>query len=248
MGSIQLFPRALPRQLIAHAWRAAPIGQGTVRVREARFDDYAAVRLLHRKGAPHLPPLTMRQWESRLHGFAPGQLVATCDGEIVGAACSLIVQWDDYGAEPSWSALTGDGSFTTHDATGRTLFAAEVATDGLVHGFAVGRALFQARRRMARRLNLRRIVTTSRLPGYSALRDELTPELYAMRVIWGDIADAGWRFLMAQGFQYCGILRNHRPEDAASGGHAALLAWLNPLYAPPGPPAIQESARARKCA
>lgn len=247
MGSIQLFPRALPRQLIAHAWRSAPTGQGTVRVREARIDDFTAVRVLQRKSAPHVQALTLRQWESRLHGFPQGQLVAVCEGRVVGAACSLIVQWDDYGVEPSWNAITGEGAFTTHDPTGRTLFAAEVLTDGMVHGFAIARALYQARRRAARRLNLRRIVTTSRLPGYSALRDEMSPELYAMRVIWGDIADAGWRFLMAQGFQYCGILRNHRPEDVASGGHAALLAWLNPLYAPPGPPAI-ESERARKCA
>jgi hypothetical protein len=248
MGSIQLFPRALPRQLIAQAWRTTPLGPGTIRVREARPEDYAAVRLLQRRVLPCLPALTLRQWESRLHGFGAGQLVATCDGHVVGAAGSLIVRWDEYGFEPSWKAITGDGTFTTHDVEGRTLFAADVMVDPAANAVLASRALFQARRRLCRHLNLRRMIATARMPGYGALRDELTPEVYAMRVIWGDIADPAWRLLMAQGFQYCGILRNHQPGDLASCGNAALLAWLNPLHAPPGPPAAQESQRARKCA
>jgi hypothetical protein len=111
----------------------------------------------------------------------------------------------------------------------------------------VGRALFQARRRLCRRLNLKRIIATARLPGYRAASEAITPEEYAMRVVWGDIADASMRFLMAQRFQYCGILRDYLPEDAESCGHAALLAWLNPLYAPPGPVSSAEADR-RKCA
>jgi hypothetical protein len=53
---------------------------------------------------------------------------------------------------------------------------------------------------------------------------------------------------MSMGFQYCGILRDFVPEDVASGGHAALFAWLNPIYAPPRPPACAQSERPRKCA
>ncbi|HEX5634163.1 MAG TPA: hypothetical protein VFX50_13080, partial [Gemmatimonadales bacterium] len=89
---------------------------------------------------------------------------------------------------------------------------------------------------------------TARLPGYGALRESHSPELYAMKVIWGEIADPALRLALAHGFQYCGVVHGFRPEDEPSAGHAALLAWLNPLHAPPTPPASAEFQRARKCA
>jgi hypothetical protein len=75
----------------------------------------------------------------------------------------------------------------------------------------------------------------------------MSPELYAQRVIWGDIDDPMLRFQMAQGYHYCGILKDYLPADLESGGHAALIVWLNPMYAPPRPPAF-ETERPRKCA
>ena len=163
------------------------------------------------------------------------------DAQVVGLSSTLVVRWDEYAVHHTWREITGDGSFTTHDAAGRTLFCADFVADPGHHGYGVARALLQAERRLARRMNLRRIIMTSRLAGLGALDGSVTPELYAMRVIWGDLDDPGMRFVLAQGFQYCGILHGHRPEDAESGGHAALLAWLNPMYAPPGPPAYMAS-------
>jgi GNAT superfamily N-acetyltransferase len=250
LGSVEVFPqpRGSRAHTIADVWRTAPVpGSGLIKVREARLEDYAAIRGLQRTAAPHMPPWTLRQLESRLHAFAPGQLVAVSDGHVIGVASALAVRWDDY-AEHTWKTITADGFFTTHDAGGQTLYGAELIVDASRRGFGIGRALFQARRRLCRKLNLRRIVATARLPGYRGSREALSPEQYAMRVIWGDIPDAAMRFQMAQGFQYCGVLRGYQPEDAESCGHAALLAWLNPLFSPPGPPAYEESERQRKCA
>jgi len=41
---------------------------------------------------------------------------------------------------------------------------------------------------------------------------------------------------------------DYMPEDAESCGNAALLAWLNPLYSPPGPPAYMAPERQLKSA
>jgi GNAT superfamily N-acetyltransferase len=248
MGSVQYFPRTGGAPTIADVWRAGPVpGSGVVKVRETRLDDFAAIRALQRVAAPFLPAWTLKQLESQRHAFPEGQMVAVCEGQVVGVASSLVVRWDDYGARATWREVTGDGSFVTHDANGHTLYGADLVVDASRRGFGVGRALFQARRRLCRRLNLKRIIATARLPGYRAASEAITPEEYAMRVVGGDIADASMRFLMAQRFQYCGILRDYLPEDAESCGHAALLAWLNPLYAPPGPVSSAEADR-RKCA
>lgn len=249
MGSVQVFPRAQGAGTIADVWRAGPIpGSGLIKVRETRLEDYAAVRALQRVAAPYMPSWTLKQLESQRHAFREGQMVAVCEGQVVGVASSLVVHWDDYGAQPTWRGITAEGYFTTHDPNGRTLYGADLVVDSSRRGFGVGRALFQSRRRLCRRLNLKRIIAAARLPGYRAARETMTAEQYAMRVIWGDIVDPAMRFLMAQGFQYCGILHDYLPEDEDSGGHAALLAWLNPLYAPPEPSATAQAQRPRKCA
>lgn len=218
-----------------------------MRVRQARLEDCAAIRALQRQAAPGVEPWSLQQLESQRHIFPEGQLVAEAGGIVVGAAATLVVKWDNYNVDHTWRGITGDGYFTTHDPHGRTLYANEVIADVTRRGFAVGRALIQAQRRLCRRLNLRRIIATARMPGYRERSAEMSPELYAMKVIWGDIADPVLRFPMTQGFHYCGVIHDYLPQDEQSRGHAALLVWLNPLYAPPRPPAAIES-RQRKVA
>ncbi len=249
MGSIEVFPRNRSSSANAELWRSGPVpGSGAIKVREARLEDYAAIRALQRDAAPQVEPWSLKQLESQRHAFAAGQMVAVCEGQVVGAASSLVVRWEPDTFAHTWRGITAEGFFTTHDPHGRTLYGARLVMDTSRHGFVVGRALSQARRRLCRRLNLRRIIATSRLAGYRAFGTQGPPELYAQRVIWGDIADAAMRFQISQGFQYCGVLHDYLPEDTDSCGHAALLAWLNPLYAPPSPPAFEESQRQRKCA
>ena len=249
MGSIiEVFPGRQDVTQVRRRWRNSPVpGTGNVRMRLARQEDYAAIRALQRQAHPSTPAWTLKQFESQRHAFPEGQLVAECDGEVVGAASAFVVQWDDYAVDHTWKGITGDGFFTTHDTAGRTLYGAELVVDLTRHGSGIGRTLVQAERRICRKLNLRRIISAARLPGYHAVREQMSPELYAKRVIWGDIADPILRFQMAQGFQYCGIIKDYLPEDADSCGNAALVVWLNPLYSPAEPPANVEKER-RKCA
>jgi hypothetical protein len=253
VGSIiEVFPGSrdvAKRRRAENAWRAAPVaGSGAIRVRPARLEDYAVIRALQRGSHPGIAGWTLKQLESQRNAFPEGQLIAECDAEIVGAASSLVVQWDDYVLDHTWKSVTGDGYFTTHDTAGRTLYAAEVDVDMTRRGAGAARALYQAQRRLCRKLNLRRIIGAARLAGYHAVRETMSPELYAQRVIWGDVADASLRLQMAQGFQYCGIIKDYLPEDAESCGNAALIVWLNPLYSPTEPPANVEKERPRKCA
>jgi GNAT superfamily N-acetyltransferase len=250
MGSIiEAFPGRRHAATLADVWRSAALpGAGPTRVRATRLEDLASIRALQRAAAPYAAAWTPKQLESQLHGFPEGQLVAVSEGHIVGASSSLVVRWDEYAAHHTWREITGDGSFITHDPNGRTLYTTDFVADAGRHGYGVSRALLQAERRLARRMNLRRIITTARLAGLAALDGSISPELYAMRVIWGDLDDPAMRFKLAQGFQYCGILHGHRPEDEESSGHAALLAWLNPMYAPPGPTAYMAPRRQLKSA
>jgi GNAT superfamily N-acetyltransferase len=248
LGSIEVFPRKRGADKRVDAWRTAPLpGSGPIKVRAAKIEDYAAIRALQRLAQPGVPAMTLKQFESRRAVFPEGQLVAECDGEPIGAASTLIVRWEDCARDDTWKTLTGDGTFVTHDRQARTLYGAETFVDVSRRGFGAGRALNQARRKLCRRLNLQRLITTALLPGSGAGGDCASPERYAQRVIWGDIDDPMLRFHMSQGYQYCGILKGYLPAHDETGADAALLVWLNPLYSPPRPPAY-ETERPRKCA
>jgi len=224
---------------LADVWRSgqeAPAAR--LEIRATRPGDFAAIRDLQRAAYPSIPAWTDEQLASQIAAFPEGQMVAEQSGRIIGASASLVVPWDEYAVDHTWSGITGNGRFTTHDPRGRTLYGAEVVVDSRRRGHGVGRALYKARRNLCQRLNLRRIIAAGRLPGYAPVKDVMSPELYAMRVVWGDIPDPVLRFQLSQGFHYCGVIHNYLPEDAPSCGHAALIVWLNPRYQPPRPAAL----------
>lgn len=249
MGSVELFPRKAPVQTIAEVWRRARLGsEGGVRVREMRLDDYAAFHSLQRQANPASQVTSLRQFESRRQAFAAGQLVALCDNQVVGAASALQVRWDVDRVGSTWSDMTGEGFFTNHEASAQTLYSAQLLLAEGLRRQAAARALVQAQRRLCRRLNLRRLVTTAALEGFGEVEDVMSAERFCMRVVAGDLPGATLHLQLSLGFQYCGVLHGYIPEEADSRGHSALLAWLNPLHALPGPPAFAISTRARKCA
>src|SRR5258706_7421772 len=228
MGSImEVFPHGANLVPQARTWRSASArAVEPQRSRLARLDDLASIRALHHAVQAAAPSVALRQFEARRRAFPEGQLVVERGGELVACASALIVRWDD--PTPS--------TFDTHDPAGHTLLLDDIAFDPETSGDAALRRLLQAERRVCRALNLRRIILAARIPGYSAFEDELSPEDYAGRVVWGDIAEAALRVPLALGFQYCGIARGWRPRDTGSCGHPGLLPRPNPPFSPPHPP------------
>lgn len=205
----------------------------SVIIRNTTIGDIDPIRDLQRRIYPTIRPWSRAQLEQHLKTFPAGQLVAEVDGQVAGASSSLIVMWDNHGLEHNWRGVTGNGMFTTHDPSRRTLYGAEVFVDPVFRRRGIGRSIYAARRRLCRDLNLRRIIAAGRLPGYHRHSHEMTAESYAMKVIWGDIADPVLRFQLREGFQFCGVIDGYLPDDVESCGYAALIVWLNPGYRDP---------------
>lgn len=164
----------------------------------------------------------------QLEVFPEGQSVAKLNERIVGCASSLVILWDTWAEEHSWSQITAAGTFETHDPNGMTLYGAEVFVDPRLRGKRVGHALYEGRKQLCKRLNLRRIIACGRLPGYHLHADRMPPELYAKKVLWGDLVDPVLSFQLREGFRYCGIMPRYIPQDHESLGNAALIVWINP--------------------
>ena len=168
--------------------------------------------------------------QHQLEIFPQGQIVAELGGELVGAASSLVVAWDEWEIEHTWTDITAKGSFDTHTPEGHTLYGAEVFVHPHLRGSGIGHALYQGRRKLCVKLNLKRIIACGRLPGYHRYADKMSAQLYAQKVVWGDIHDPVLSFQLHEGFNFCGTISGYIPEDHESMGYAALIVWLNSRY------------------
>ncbi|MCW5555856.1 MAG: bifunctional GNAT family N-acetyltransferase/carbon-nitrogen hydrolase family protein [Verrucomicrobiae bacterium] len=209
----------------------------SVKVREASRQDIPALVELNRASYPTMAEENVVWGESHLLShlriFPQGQLVAEANGKVLGAAASLIV---NLGPDPlrlhTWSGITDSGYFTNHDPRGDTLYGADVYVHPEARSQGVGAALYEARRQLCRRLNLRRILAGGRLWNYHEHASQYSPEEYAQRVVAGEIRDLVLSFQLREGFVLRGVVPNYL-RDKRSHNHASLIEWLNPEYKPP---------------
>ena len=205
-----------------------------VQVRQATETDVPALVSLNKAAYPTLAEDNI-VWgashiQNHLRIFAQGQFVAELNGEIVGACSSLIV---NLGGDPlrqhTWSGITDSGFFSNHDPDADTLYGADVYVHPKTRGMGVGHALYEARRQLCKRLNLRRILAGGRLANYHEQAEEMTPDEYAAKVVSGELFDPVLSFQLREGFILRGVLHSYL-RDPQSRNYASLIEWLNPEY------------------
>ncbi|MGC1441974.1 MAG: GNAT family N-acetyltransferase [Burkholderiaceae bacterium] len=199
-------------------------------VRPTSREDIPGLIALQERIYPDIPPWPAEQVLHQLDVFPQGQVVALVNDHVVGCASSIMVNWNLWQSVHTWDDVTADGSFATHDPEGITLYGAEVFVDPGIRGRRIGHWLYDARRKICRALNLKRIIACGRMPGYHKYALEMSAETYAKRVVWGDIIDPVLNFQLREGFDFCGVMEGYIPEDRESGGFASLIVWLNPQY------------------
>ncbi len=159
--------------------------------------------------------------------FPNGQIVLTHNGKVVGCALSIIVNYEKFGDNHTYRDITGNFSFETHDPKGDTLYGIEVFVHPDYRGLRLARRLYDARKNLCERLNLKMIIAGGRIPKYGMYADELSPREYIDKVKRREIYDPTLSFQLANDFQVKKVIRNYLPEDDESRGFATLLIWHN---------------------
>lgn len=207
-----------------------------VSIREARLQDLPTLVELNKLCFPAMAEenvvWNIPQLSNHLRLFPQGQLVAEADGQILGAISSLIV---DLGAnsyrEHTYAGITDGGYFHNHNPEGDSLYGADVYVHPDARGKGIGHLLYQARRDLCQRLNLRRIIAGGRIHNYHQHRDTLTPENYVTEVENDRMKDLVLSFQLREGFVVRGLLKNYI-QDPLSENYATFLEWINPDYQP----------------
>lgn len=206
--------------------------EGKINVRQITLADYDALVALQLKCFPGMKPWTKEQLESQLAIFPAGQICVEYEGKIIGSSSSLVIEFDEYGEKHSWKDISDSGYIRNHDPEGDSLYGIEIMTDPDFRGMKIGRRLYNARKELARRLNLRRIVIGGRVPNYAQYADKMTVHEFIDRVIHKEFYDPVLTFQLANGFVLKRIITDYLSSDEESKGYATLLEWVNLQYMP----------------
>jgi len=206
-------------------------------VRPLRESDFEPIIAINKEHYPDQQPWTAEHFRSHLRVFPEGQLVAELPdqgGCVGGYAASLIINWEDYRFDANWDLFTDHGMFTNHDPVqGRTLYGADVMVDPTMQGRGIGKAIYEARFDLCRRLNLRRIRAGARLIGYHRYADQMSAEQYVLKVIRKELGDPTLSFQLKRGFRVIAVVSDYLRRDAKSLGYAAVIEWINHRVAQP---------------
>lgn len=170
------------------------------------------------------------QFSSQIARFPDGQICIEDNGKVVAAAISLLVDYSRYGDKHTYKEITGDGYLTTHDPNGDTLYGVDIFVHPNYRELRLGRRLYDARKELCERLNLRAIVAGGRIPGYKKYAAQFTPSQYIELVKNKEIYDPVLSFQLANDFHVRKIITNYEPDDHESRAYATLLEWINIYY------------------
>ncbi|MDH5718460.1 MAG: bifunctional GNAT family N-acetyltransferase/carbon-nitrogen hydrolase family protein [Spirochaetia bacterium] len=172
----------------------------------------------------------LKHIESLCNIFPEGQLAVFVNNTFVGCALSIIVKYDYYGDDHTYKEITGNATFNTHNKKGDVLYGIDIFLKPGYRGLRLGRRLYDARKELCERLNLKAIVFGGRIPGFHEYSNSMTPKEYINKVKYKEIYDPILTFQLANDFHVKKIIKNYQIGDKESEDFAVLLQWDNIYY------------------
>lgn len=201
-------------------------------VRNYGPDDFEALIDIQRECFP--PPFPSELWwtkeqlASHVRLFPEGALCVEADGVLAGSMTGLVVRWDVSDPPHTWAEVTGNGSISTHDPSGDTLYVVDVSVRPSYRSYGLGKSLAYAMYHLVIEKKLKRLLGGGRMSGYHRYADAMTAEQYAGEVAAGRLGDPVISFLLR-----CGRMPVHVAEqyldDEESRNYALLMEWRNPF-------------------
>lgn len=210
---------------------ASELEEHHLKLRSTRITDYADIKHIMDQVYPTMGGAWSRQQlAAQINRFPEGQICIEDNGKVIAAAITLIVDYDRFGDQHTYAAITGDGMLSTHDPNGDVLYGVDVFVDPEYRHMRLGRRLYDARKALCQQLNLRGIVAGGRIIGYHKYAAEMTPDQYIALVRRNEIYDPILSFQLSNDFHVRRVIRNYIPDDKESCGYATLVEWNNIFY------------------
>jgi predicted amidohydrolase/GNAT superfamily N-acetyltransferase len=174
-----------------------------------------------------------KQIQRLIKEFPEGQVVIKVNDEFAGCALSIIVDYGKFESRHTYKQITGDFTFNTHTNDGDMLYGIDIFIRPKFRGMRLGRRLYDYRKELCERLNLKGIAFGGRIPNYHKYADEFSPKVYIDKVRNKEIDDPVLNFQMSNDFHPAKILKGYLQGDEESNEYAVLLEWDNIYYEKP---------------
>lgn len=165
--------------------------------------------------------------------FKEGQVVMKVNGKLAGCALSIIVDYDRVVEQHTYRDITDNYTFNSHNNDGNVLYGIDILIVPEFRGLRLGRRLYDYRKELCEKLNLKGIAFGGRIPAYHAYSDKLSPKQYIEKVKRKELHDPVLNFQMANDFHPSKILRGYLEGDKKSNEFAVLMEWDNIYYEKP---------------
>lgn len=194
--------------------------------------DYQELKLAMIESYPTMPDTywSKFQIESLIGKFPEGQVVIKVNNQIAGCALSIIVNQSVIDSFHTYRQITGNYTFSTHTAVGDILYGIDIFIKPEFRGLRLGRRLYDYRKELCERLNLKGVAFGGRIPNYHKYAEKLSPRDYIDKVRKKEIHDPVLNFQISNDFHPSKILKNYLEGDDASHDYAVLLEWDNIYY------------------
>ncbi len=197
-----------------------------------KMSDYEDLKNAMKEAYSNMPESYWKEHHIKtlIDKFPEGQVGLKVDGELAGCALSIIVDYSKFDDKHTYQEITGAYTFNTHTANGDKLYGIDIFIRPKFRGLRLGRRLYDYRKELCEKLNLKGIIFGGRIPNYHNYSSELSPREYIDKVRKKEIHDSVLDFQMSNDFHPVKVLKGYLEGDKESQEYAVLLEWYNVYY------------------
>jgi len=170
------------------------------------------------------------EYAALIDNFQEGQICIEDNGVVVAAALAILVNAEEFESRHTYEDVVDKGRMSGHDPDGNALYGVDVFVDPDYRGLRLGRRLYDARKELCEKLNLKGIIFGGRIPGYAEYADLMSPSAYIQKVKANEIYDQVLSFQLSNDFHIKKVMKNYLPEDTRSDSYGVLMEWNNIYY------------------
>ncbi len=163
--------------------------------------------------------------------FPEGDFVLLEGERVIGLGSGFLTRFDFEHYQHRFRDINANGHYTNHDPEGDWYYGGDISVHPDYRGRGLGRMLYEARKGLVKRLDLKGIIAGGVIPDFARHKHLMSVQVYVDNVVSGKLFDRTLSFQLKNGFEVRSLIENYL-EDSASDNWSTLIVWDNPDYQP----------------